>query len=75
MTNDIPLIHTTRGDVPADSLTFTPIWEFDADPATGILSETRFIEEYRAADGEIVKRSVHAYKPNGARAGIDQGAF
>ena len=75
MTNATPLIHTTRGNVPLDSLTLKPIWEFDADPVTGILSETRFIEEFRAADGEIVKRSVHAYKHTGASAGIDQGAF
>ncbi len=74
-TSEPELIYTSRGNVLASSLTMSPLWQFDTDPATGLIQEIRFIEEYRSADGEIVKRSVHTYKNGGGSAAADQGVI
>jgi hypothetical protein len=70
-----PIVWTSKGNIPASALVYETSWEFDVDHQTALLSEIRFIEEYRAADGEVVKRSVHAYKNSGASAATVQGVF
>lgn len=52
MTNDEPLIYTTRGNLPIASLKYKHEW-FEDD------HETRLVETYTAEDGEIVKQNVH----------------
>lgn len=54
MATDEPLIYTSRGNVPAASLTYETQWEF----APGLI---KFVERHRAADGEVVKESAHVY--------------
>lgn len=57
---DIPLIWTTKGNVPVDSLRYRHQWIDTAD-------ETTFVEEY--LDGEeIVKRNVHVFLKKGLSA-------
>ena len=49
--NQVPLIWTTKGNLPISSLEYRHEWSEDD-------NEICFVEEYRL-DGEIVKRSVH----------------
>ena len=53
-----PLIYTSKGNVPMDSLTYETVW--DDQPAY-----TKFIERYRDASGEVVKESAHIYSKHG----------
>jgi hypothetical protein len=55
---DEPLIYTSRGNVPLSSVTQSVSWEDHP-------NVTLCIEEYRAADGEVVKRSVHGLAKTG----------
>lgn len=48
---DIPLVHTTKGNLPASDLQYFHKW-VDTEV------ETTFVEEYYYRD-ELVKRSVH----------------
>lgn len=50
---DKPLIHTSKGNLPLEDLTYTNGFDFQPN---GIV----FWEEHRLGD-EIVKRSAHAY--------------
>jgi hypothetical protein len=48
-----PLIYTTRGNVPIDSLDYSHEWLENE-------NELRLVETYKAKDnGEIVKQNVH----------------
>lgn len=49
---DTPLIWTTRGNVPVDSLRYEHRWE-DTE------QETTFTEFWFAEDGELVKNNCH----------------
>jgi hypothetical protein len=51
--SETPLIHTSRGNLPIDSLQYATIWEDTAD-------YTKLIETY-SQDGEIVRKSVHIF--------------
>ena len=53
-----PLIWTSRGNVPLASLKLETAWD---------LGDTyiKFVERYRAEDGEIIKESAHVYSKTG----------
>ena len=53
MTDEVPLIYTTLGNVPIDSLDYSYNWEDTKE-------YTKFTETYKK-DGEIVKQSCHVY--------------
>ena len=55
--DDAPLIYTSRGNLPADSLQYRHHWTDNA-------TETTLVEEHWL-DGEIVKRSVHTMLKHG----------
>ena len=52
---DEPMIWTVRGNVPVSSLKYETEWD------SQYPHYMKFIERYRAEDGEIVKESAHAY--------------
>lgn len=52
----IPLIWTSKGNLPVDSLRYVPLWTI-ADNAV------EFVEEYYLGD-ELVRRNVHIYSRN-----------
>ena len=54
-----PLIYTSKGNVPIASLEYRHEWRDEPDALT-------FIEEYRDATGELVKRAVHVLSKRGA---------
>lgn len=62
-----PLIYTTRGNVPIDSLDYSHEWlEND--------NELRLVETYKAKDnGEIVKQNVHIKIKKGLEIFGEQG--
>lgn len=64
-----PLIFTTRGNVPIDSLDYSHEWlEND--------EELRLVETYKAKDnGEIVKQNVHIKLKKGLHMFGEQGTF
>lgn len=49
-----PLIWTSRGNLPVSSLKYIPSWTLKD-------RTLQFCQEYRAADGEVVRRDVHLY--------------
>lgn len=53
-----PLIHTSRGNLPIASLTYETAWDIQKD-------YYKFVERYRAADGEVVRESAHVYSLQG----------
>ena len=57
MNDDIPLIYTSKGNVPAAALTYETSWSDDA-------NNTTFTETY-LLEGEVVKRSVHVMTKKG----------
>ena len=64
---DEPLIYTTKGNVPLASLQYSNTWENRPDAV--VFSETYTL------DGEVVKRSVHAYSKRGLAAEADAGSI
>lgn len=52
-----PLIYTTRGNLPTNSLVYAVRWE-DTD------DYIKFVETY-TLDGEIVRESAHVYSKRG----------
>lgn len=58
MTNDTPLIWTTRGNLPLADLAYAVRWEDTPD-------YIKLIETYTAGDGEVVKESAHVYAKRG----------
>lgn len=63
-----PLIYTSKGNLPIASLEFQHKWEDTPDALT-------YIEEYRDASGEIVKRGVAVYLKRGMLAEASAGSF
>lgn len=57
MADEIPLIWTTKGNLPVASLQYHHSWTETSD-------EISFVEEY-SLDGEVVKRNVHVYLKKG----------
>lgn len=54
---DVPLIHTSKGNLPVSSLRYDPQWVDTSD-------YTKFIERYWLGD-EIVKESAHVLTKRG----------
>ena len=65
--NDTPLIYTTKGNLPIDSLEYSHTWEETPD-------YIKFVETHKL-DGEIVKQAAHVYIKHGNELGIEQGAL
>lgn len=57
MNDDIPLIYTSKGNVPVASLRYETSWSDDANNTT--FTETYFL------DDEVVKHSVHVMTKKG----------
>lgn len=51
---ETPLIYTSKGNVPIDSLTYQVRWEVED-------SYIKFVERHLDATGEVVKESAHVY--------------
>ncbi len=54
MTTEAPLIYTSKGNLPIDTLEYRTNWEYDK-------KNTKFIEEYYK-DDELVKSTIYPYK-------------
>ena len=65
--SDVPLIWTSKGNLPVDGLTYEPEWN-------DLEDQVQFIETYKQGD-EIVKRSVHIMIKKGIAVFGEQGAF
>jgi hypothetical protein len=55
---DAPLIYTSKGNVPVDSLSYEKDWQIDDDLIV-------FTEVWRDETGAIVKNNVHMYAKKG----------
>jgi hypothetical protein len=64
---ETPLIYTSKGNLPIDSLKFETKWE-DAD------TYTKFTETY-LLDGEVVKQSSHVMVKRGLTTEVVAGKF
>ena len=49
---ETPLIYTSRGNLPIDSLEYSTQWTFENNAIV-------FTEIHKASDGEIVRKAVH----------------
>lgn len=58
MNSEIPLIWTSKGNVPLDSLVQEVIWDVQK-------SYIKVVERYTDASGEIVKEGAHVYSCSG----------
>lgn len=56
--NEVPLIFTSKGNVPIASLTYETAWEIND-------AFIKFVERYRDATGEVVKEGAHVYDCRG----------
>lgn len=65
--DDVPLIWTSKGNLPLDSLTYATRWE-ETD------SYLKFVETY-SIEGEVVKESCHVYLKVGQQALGEQGGI
>ena len=54
----VPMIYTSEGNVPIDSVTYKYEWSRDTD-------NIYFKEAWFNADGKLVKNNVHMYALNG----------
>lgn len=54
----IPLIYTSKGNVPVESLILETEWDVQE-------SYIKFVERYRDSTGEVVKESAHVYSKLG----------
>lgn len=63
MSNDIPLIWTSRGNLPVASLQHVTSWEQTAE-------YTKLTDTY-SLDGEVVKQSVHVLQHQGLGFGAE----
>ena len=57
----VPLVYTTRGNVPVSSLKLTPTWRVED-------AFIQFTETYTDAEGVVVRQDVHVYDRNGITA-------
>lgn len=64
--NEVPMIYTSKGNLPIDSLQNEVIWNFSA-------TSIEFSEIHRH-NGEVVKQSAHIYKlPEGTEFNLSGG--
>ena len=54
MADEIPLIWTSKGNVPLDLLKMDVIWDVQS-------TYIKLIERYTDVDGEVVKENAHVY--------------
>lgn len=52
--NIVPLIYTSKGNLPISTLKYEHEWHFDP-------NYIKFVERYRDESGEVVKESAHVY--------------
>jgi len=64
---EAPLLHTSEGNIPLDSVRHAPAWEVTPE-------YIKFYDRYFLGD-KLVKQSVHVYIPQGVSALAAQGAF
>jgi hypothetical protein len=62
----VPLIYTSKGNVPEMSLKYSKGWEITDELIT-------FKEEWHDTTGELVKNNVHMYARNGIQMLGEQG--
>jgi len=62
-----PMIWTTKGNLPIDILEYRTEWYDAPDDIT--------MAEIYTHRGEVVRRSVHVFKKQGASMGADQAVF
>lgn len=74
MTGTQPLIYTTHGNLPADSLTYSTRWEEPRTEDGSAPPWTKFIETY-TLDGEVVRESVHVLHRQGLSASLTAGSL
>lgn len=67
MTNEEPLIHTSKGNLPVASLKLETAWVDTPD-------YVQFVERY-VLDGEVVKQSVHVLARTGFSMDGQQATF
>lgn len=65
--DDIPLIYTSKGNLPISSLEYSHQWLEDQDTIV-------FVEEYKL-NGEVVKRNAHHKMKRGLDAALEQQIF
>jgi hypothetical protein len=58
MDNEIPLIWTSKGNVPLDSVKQEVVWDIQD-------SYIKVVERYRDVNGDIVKEGAHVYSRYG----------
>jgi hypothetical protein len=58
MTEETPMIWTTKGNLPIASLTYQTAWDVNPE-------YVKFMERYVTQDGEVVKESAHVYSLQG----------
>jgi len=64
-----PLIWTTKGNVPIESLTYQTAWDIQ------VPHYVKFVERYLNESGEVVKESAHVYDFKGLTAESVAGSF
>jgi len=69
MNGEVPMIYTSKGNVPASSLTYQTAW--DHQPGHYI----KFMERYLDASGEVVKESAHVYQFKGLSSDVVAGSI
>lgn len=62
--NEVPLIYTSKGNLPVEELEYSTAWEDSED-------YIKFVEKY-FLDGEVVKESAHIYAKRGVSIGAVQ---
>lgn len=62
-----PLIYTTKGNLPIDSLEYSTNW--------AINDEFIQLTETYKLDGEVVRESAHVYSKKQHTLGLEQGAL
>lgn len=65
--DQVPMIWTTHGNLPVEILDYKTEWTDGQDEIT--------MAEVYQYNGEVVRRSVHVYKKQGASMGADQAVF
>lgn len=65
--SDVPLIYTSKGNLPIKDLVYTHFWHEDENSVV-------LVEEYRLGE-EVVKRNAHHKLKRGVDAAVEQQIF
>jgi len=68
MADEIPLIWTSKGNVPLDSVVQEVIWDVQKD-------YIKVVERYKDATGEVVKEGAHVYSRLGLTGEVAVASF